>query len=655
MIIKCPECGKKYKIDPERVPEKGAKITCPNCGHSFIVRRKKEKEKGKPAPSIKTPPCAICGSPSTRVLQGDPPLLLCEDCFRREKEKRQRFEIHPPEFIEEKPEQVPPSEEFEDTTEKIPPEEKPPAEEKEEEEYFDSFAEVPDMGNFDVEAKEPEITPPEPTFEHPPPPQPEEPIFEEQEFEELERELEKPAEEEQVEASEESSEFVFSPEEVSRLEETAPTEPQAPFPKEPSFAESEPEFKPEPELEKPKPEPKEIEQRLEEEIFAELKEETAPKEKPKKPPRRKISLKIPWKKVAGALVVLMLLAGGYWALKNPQLRSKFKHFSGKITGLIKKKPALPKALTKEQIKILNEHLALAQNLYKLDTKKAYLKAIDEIRSAQKIDPANINAKKFELLVSSLFAFREPKKLFILRAKRLLKKSPPEVVLSPEGQVSKALVFLAEGEIAPSKLIIEGILKKNPDYPLALWVMAYIVQKSAVGKNIEQVENLLKKALEQDPNLVQARWELAELYFNTKQYEKAKEEYEKISQLSPDKEGLKNRLSQLTTILSVKAKKEEKKELLVEKKPEEKPAELIPLKIQAKPEQEKEEQKPQKPEVDVDKELQNYFLKIISETRKPMSRIRAKFTQPSAPPHAPSPKAPSRPPEEAPDHPPEEAP
>jgi predicted Zn finger-like uncharacterized protein len=37
MIIKCPECHARYKIDPSRTSKKVARIKCPKCAHIFEV------------------------------------------------------------------------------------------------------------------------------------------------------------------------------------------------------------------------------------------------------------------------------------------------------------------------------------------------------------------------------------------------------------------------------------------------------------------------------------------------------------------------------------------------------------------------------------------------------------------------------------------
>ena len=47
MIISCPSCSARYKIDDGKIKGRGAKITCPRCGHKFVVY--KEGDEGDAA------------------------------------------------------------------------------------------------------------------------------------------------------------------------------------------------------------------------------------------------------------------------------------------------------------------------------------------------------------------------------------------------------------------------------------------------------------------------------------------------------------------------------------------------------------------------------------------------------------------------------
>ena len=83
IVVKCPKCEKRYKLDSAKIPEKGAKITCPKCGNVFVVRKDAEEEKEDFIP------CSVCGNPATIGLDTDKP--LCERCKTHEEEKAARF------------------------------------------------------------------------------------------------------------------------------------------------------------------------------------------------------------------------------------------------------------------------------------------------------------------------------------------------------------------------------------------------------------------------------------------------------------------------------------------------------------------------------------------------------------------------------------
>lgn len=42
MIVTCPSCNSRYKIDAAKIKGRGAKITCPNCSHKFVVYKEGE-------------------------------------------------------------------------------------------------------------------------------------------------------------------------------------------------------------------------------------------------------------------------------------------------------------------------------------------------------------------------------------------------------------------------------------------------------------------------------------------------------------------------------------------------------------------------------------------------------------------------------------
>ncbi|MFP4314781.1 MAG: HAMP domain-containing protein [Desulfovibrionales bacterium] len=62
MIVICEECGKKYRIDPEKISGQEAKFKCKSCSHEIVV----QKPEGKPAAApieqeAVTPPSVAAG------------------------------------------------------------------------------------------------------------------------------------------------------------------------------------------------------------------------------------------------------------------------------------------------------------------------------------------------------------------------------------------------------------------------------------------------------------------------------------------------------------------------------------------------------------------------------------------------------------------
>ncbi|MGM0556617.1 MAG: zinc-ribbon domain-containing protein [Myxococcota bacterium] len=37
MIVQCPQCSSRYRVNDANVPSSGGRITCPSCGHKFVV------------------------------------------------------------------------------------------------------------------------------------------------------------------------------------------------------------------------------------------------------------------------------------------------------------------------------------------------------------------------------------------------------------------------------------------------------------------------------------------------------------------------------------------------------------------------------------------------------------------------------------------
>jgi predicted Zn finger-like uncharacterized protein len=691
MVIQCPECGKKYKIDPDKVPDKGAKISCPECGHSFVVK-KKEKEAREKAPKLKTPPCAMCGNPSTRVLKGDPPLVLCEACFEREKEKRRRFEVVPGAAGEaEQPgPSAPPappaaedkSGEPEYTTEPAPPGG---------EDYFDSFAEVPDMGDVPTDVppapkmarKDKTAKASEKKFEGR-----EEAVFDEASFGESPAREAKPSEAKTSEAKPQAkspyeeikhpegeqppveksdSDFIFSPQEVSKIEEKQP--PVEKKAEEASKLSSTYAFTPSSAKESvssfaaaapvaPGPD-------LDAEIFGEIALKTAaaaPAEPAAaKKPRRKISFKVPTKPLVAAAAAIAVLVGGYFLFTSSAARSALEKLKANASA-----EKQPKPLTEEEQKLLAEHINMAEALYRLDTKKNYMEALNELRAALALDPQNLQAQKLQILVSAFLAFREKNWLLDMRAKTLLKKAGPHMLAAPEVMAARILNMLTSQDFSAAKMVSEKLLADHPENALANWIAGRLCFAYTI-KDLARAELLLKKAVELDPKLVAAHYDLGNLYFAKKDYALAAAAFEEALKISPDKTEAASRLAEAQA-----AQKQGSKP--PEPKPGEQPPGLL-LTQQPGTTQTGSTTKPgliPLPGVTqaggtasgtaaagLDQEIQNHLLGVITETRKPMSRVRA-ATLPAVQPGTVPGSTASRPPEETPGTalppaPPEEAP
>ncbi len=61
MVITCPSCSARYRLNPDKIKGRGAKITCPKCSHVFVVfadasTGAADAEPEAPAPAPPSPP-----------------------------------------------------------------------------------------------------------------------------------------------------------------------------------------------------------------------------------------------------------------------------------------------------------------------------------------------------------------------------------------------------------------------------------------------------------------------------------------------------------------------------------------------------------------------------------------------------------------------
>ena len=71
MIVICEECGKKYRIDPDKIKGAQASFDCKACRHRITVR--KPEEESPPLPAAPEPPAAEPESPDRETASPPPP------------------------------------------------------------------------------------------------------------------------------------------------------------------------------------------------------------------------------------------------------------------------------------------------------------------------------------------------------------------------------------------------------------------------------------------------------------------------------------------------------------------------------------------------------------------------------------------------------
>jgi len=90
MIIACPSCSTRFKLDAARIPSKGAKVRCANCGHVWLQRPEFAPE---PAPA---PEPVLASKPAPKAAPAPhaaEPFTLSEP---RRVEPERHFELPPP-------------------------------------------------------------------------------------------------------------------------------------------------------------------------------------------------------------------------------------------------------------------------------------------------------------------------------------------------------------------------------------------------------------------------------------------------------------------------------------------------------------------------------------------------------------------------------
>jgi predicted Zn finger-like uncharacterized protein len=63
MVVQCPSCKSKYRLNPDKITGRGARITCPKCQHAFKVYREDAQAGSQPAAPAAAAPAAPEGAP----------------------------------------------------------------------------------------------------------------------------------------------------------------------------------------------------------------------------------------------------------------------------------------------------------------------------------------------------------------------------------------------------------------------------------------------------------------------------------------------------------------------------------------------------------------------------------------------------------------
>lgn len=82
MVIVCPECTTKFRVNPERIPASGAKVRCARCKHIFLAEKPAAEEELQtnrveavaPAEEAEQPVVAEATSPTEAVSAASDPL-----------------------------------------------------------------------------------------------------------------------------------------------------------------------------------------------------------------------------------------------------------------------------------------------------------------------------------------------------------------------------------------------------------------------------------------------------------------------------------------------------------------------------------------------------------------------------------------------------
>ncbi|SHJ76568.1 MJ0042 family finger-like domain-containing protein [Malonomonas rubra DSM 5091] len=108
MVIVCPECSTKFRVNSERIPDGGAKVRCARCKHVFLAQKPVEEEIPAPvieSPAVEEPTVAEPPVPEAFSVQHEAPEVdstsESDFDFGADAEEEQDFQPEPAPLVEE--------------------------------------------------------------------------------------------------------------------------------------------------------------------------------------------------------------------------------------------------------------------------------------------------------------------------------------------------------------------------------------------------------------------------------------------------------------------------------------------------------------------------------------------------------------------------
>ncbi len=503
---------------------------------------------------IKTPPCRVCGQPSTHVLKGDPPLPLCERCFQVEKVKRTRFA---PEAFQSQPASEPPAERPEATEAPA----QPPRKIIEEGQYFDTFDEIPDIPSEDepvhvVAVAETREAPPAEGIR---PANAQEPALdpfsrEHSSFtpEEIEGPTPSPAEtlppapaqarprppaQPATPEAGSAPTFDYPEDDMAMPPEPPPAKPSLPAPASP----------------KPRAAPLPAQGRfsLEEEVKRSLEQEKvqAPEAAAETPLAAvPVAARRHWPAyaVSAGVIILVLLAAGYFLLRQrtpgPETSPPASRTIPQPVASAPAAPAIP-APSPELAGQVAEKLRLYRASFQLDTLEGYQKALQVLDQARELDPQNSQVEALRIETHAFMASLTDNFLYARAAKKLLNQASPAVQAEPAFQRSQIHILLVDRDTPDGRTALADYLAKNPSDGIGFYLQGLSYLKDQPPDFPAARENF-QKAVQLDPTLTRAYVELGNIDRAFRKLDDALASFRQVHKLSPLKQEADTAIAEL---------------------------------------------------------------------------------------------------------------